>query len=121
MEQSVGPSPHQLSRRLHSHVGHHAQIESPLFMQQLPLAHQWIISIHQKGVIKLITQLLLQRPQAGEIHHKAAIIQSRGGKPNREAAAVAMHEAAVAWMLPLPMTAGIALKLLTAGVGGGRQ
>ena len=90
-------------------------------MKRLPLFEQGIILVDQKSVIKLITQLLFKRPEAGEIHHKAAIIQSRGGKPDGEATAVAMHETAVARMLPLPMTAGIALKLLTAGVGGGRQ
>ena len=83
-------------------------------MQRLPLLHQRIVSIHKERVIKLLAQLFFQRPEAGEIHHETAGIQPSGGKPERETAAVAMHEAAMARVLPLPVTTRIALKLLAA-------
>jgi len=97
-------------------------------MQALPFLQQGIISVHQKGVIKLITQLLVQGTQAGEVDHKSTSIQLGGGKPEGETAAVAMHEPAMALMAPLPMATGIPLELFAAaepgwwkGQGGGSR
>ena len=84
-------------------------------METLPLCEQRVVGIDEKGVIKLITQLLLQWTQAGEIDHKATGVQSLGCKPHREAAAIPVNKPAVAGMLPLAMTAGIPLKPLAAG------
>ena len=90
-------------------------------MQRLPLLHQRIVSIHKERVIKLLAQLLLQRPEAGEIHHEAASIQPSGSKPERKTAAVAVHKAAMPGVLPLSMATGIALEVLAAGVTSGRR
>ena len=60
------PSPRPTGLCFHPHVVHHPQIQSTLRMQRLPLLHQRIVSIHKERVIKLLAQLLLQRPEAGE-------------------------------------------------------
>tara|TARA_B100000674_G_C37072406_1_gene572228 strand:- start:128 stop:427 length:300 start_codon:yes stop_codon:yes gene_type:complete len=88
-------------------------------MQSLPFAKQRIILIHQKGVIELLTQFLLEGSKTGEIHHKTAFIEGCGRKPQDETAAVAMNKAAVAWVSPLAMAAGVALKQLAAAEAGG--
>ena len=87
-------------------------------MQPLPFPKQRIIAIHQKGVVKLLTQTLFEGSKTGEIHHKSARIQGVRREPEGEAAAVAMHEATVPRMTPLAMAAGIALKQLAAAVAG---
>ena len=69
----------------------------------------------ENKLVKLLAQLLLQRPKTGEIDYKATRIQLRCGKPQGETAAVPMHEAAVAGMTPLPMAAGGILELFAAG------
>ena len=63
LQEAVGPIPHQRCSRLHPHVVHHPKIERSPFMQPSPILKKRIIGIHQKGVIELITQLLLQRTQ----------------------------------------------------------
>ena len=89
-------------------------------MQLLPFIHEWVIGIHQKGVIELVAKLLVQGTQAGEVDHKATGIKLRCGEPEGETAAVAMHEPAMARMTPLPMAARVALKQLAAAeIGGG--
>ena len=118
-QQNIGPLPHQSCCGLHSNVLHHPQINCTEGIQTLPLVHEWIIRIHQKGVIKLVAKLLIQGAQAGEVDHKATGIQLRCGKPEGETTAVAMHEPAMARMTPLPMAAGVTLKQLAAAESGG--
>ena len=88
-------------------------------MQLLPFAHEWIISIHQKGVIELLAQFLLKGSKAGEIHHEAALIEGSGCEPQGETAAVTMHKAAMPWVSPLAMAAGVTLKQFAAAEGSG--
>ena len=90
-------------------------------MEGLPLREKGIITIDKKRVIKLLAQLGFQGSETGEIDDKATGIQLFCRKPDRETAAIAMHEAAMARMSPLPVTTGIALELLAAGVSGGGQ
>ena len=88
-------------------------------MQGLPLRQQRVVRIDQKGVVKLLSQLLLQFAQAREIHHEAVFIQLLGLEPKTKAAAVAVHKAAMAAVPPLPVATGVAAKGFAAGVGGG--
>ncbi len=90
-------------------------------MQALPLLHQRIISIDQKGVVKLIPKLLLQGPETGEIHHKPTWVEVGRGEPHSEAAAVTVHKPAMSRVLPLPMATGVPLEMLAAGVTSGGQ
>ena len=90
-------------------------------MQALPLLHQRIISIHQKGVIELVPELLLQGPETGEIHHKPTWVEVGRGEPHGEAAAVAVDKPAMPGVLPLPMATGVPLEMLAAGVTSGGQ
>ena len=90
-------------------------------MQLLPFRQEWVISIHEECVIKLMAKFLLKWPQAGEINHKAKGIKLPGCEPNRETTAVAMHKTAVTWMTPLPVTTGVAIEVLAAGMNGKRQ
>ena len=90
-------------------------------MQGLPLLHQRIISIHQKGVIELVPELLLQGPETGEIHHKPTWVEVGRGEPHGEAAAVTVDKPAMPWVLPLPMATGVPLEMLAAGVTSGGQ
>ena len=75
-------------------------------MQLLPLHQQGIIGINQKGVIELLPQAFFKGAKAGEINNEPAGIQLRCGEPEVETAAVPMHEAAMALVAPLPVTAG---------------
>ena len=89
-------------------------------MQLPPFVHEWIIGIHQKGVIELLAQFLLKGSKTGEIHHEPAFIEGSGCEPQSETAAVSMDEPAMAWVSPLVMAAGVALKQLAAAeIGGG--
>ena len=88
-------------------------------MQLLPFVHKWIIGIHQKSVIELPEQFLLKGSKTGEIHHEAALIEVCGCEPQRETAAVAMHKAAMPWVPPLAMAAGVTLKQFAAAEGSG--
>ena len=90
-------------------------------MQALPLLHERIIGIDQKGVIKLMPELLFQEPETGEIHHKPTLVEVFRSEPHSEATAVTVDKSAMSRMPPLPVTTGIPLKLLTAGVTSGRQ
>ena len=117
-EQGIGPSPHQLGRGLHAHVLQHPQIQGTQLVQPLPLRQKGIIGIHQEGVIKLLHQLPAQGTQAGEIHHKAVLIQVGGGKPQDKRAAIAMDKATVALVAPLAVAAGEAHESFAAGVDG---
>ena len=85
-------------------------------METLPVREQRIIAIHQKGVIKLLAELLLQRAQAGEINDKTAVIQLPCCEMHRERAVVSVHKTAMTGMTPLPMATGITLEVLAAGV-----
>ena len=85
-------------------------------MKALPFLQQRIIGIHQKGVIKLLTQLLVEWSQAGEINDKPTGIELSCCEMKHKTAAVTMHETAVAAVPPLPMTTGIALERFAAGV-----
>ena len=87
-------------------------------MQAPPLLQQGVICVGQKGVIKLITEALLERSKTGEIHHESAGIQLSGREPEGEATAVAVHKAAVTVVPPLTMAAGKALEGLAAGEPG---
>jgi hypothetical protein len=81
-------------------------------MQELPLVQEGVVGVHQKGVVELVRQLGFEVLEAGEINDKAVTIKVTGLKPTGETAAVAMHKAAVAWMAPLAMAAGIAAEAL---------
>ena len=60
-----------------------------------------------------------RRPAVGDADIVDQHVQLAGREPEREAAAVAVHEAAVARMTPLAVAAGIAAEGLRAGEGGG--
>ena len=70
-------------------------------------------------MIELIAQFLFEGSKPGEINNEATVIQLGRSKPQLEAAAIAVHEAAMTRMSPLPVAAGIALKQLAAGEGCG--
>ena len=86
-------------------------------MQLLPGGQQRIVSIDQKGVVELALQTLPQFGEAREIDDEAVLIELMGLKPAGEAAAVAMHEAAVPGVAPLAMGAGETAERLAAGIG----
>ena len=88
-------------------------------MQLLPFIHEWIIGIHQKGVIELLAQFLLKGSKTGKIHHESAFIKGSGCEPQGETAAIAMHKAAMPWVPPLAMAAGVTLKQFAAAEGSG--
>lgn len=121
LQQLVGPGPDQSRRRFHAHVLHHAEIQGSEVVQPLPFRQQWIIGIDQEGVVKLLPQPLLEGAKAGEINDKTADIQLRCGEPEVETAAVPMHEAAMSFVTPLPMTAGISAEGFAAAVRGRRN
>jgi hypothetical protein len=110
MQKLIGPCPNQLRAGLHPNVGHHAEIKSTKLMQSLPFLHQRIISIHKERVIELLTQLLFEWPQAGEINDKAARIKLSGREMKQETTAVAVHESAMTAVSPLTMATGVALE-----------
>ena len=121
LQQLIGPGPDQGCRCLHPNVLHHAEINGLEVVQPLPFRQQWIVDIDQKGVIELLPQALFEGAKAGEINNKPAGIQLRCGEPEIETAAVPMHEAAMALVAPLPVTAGIAAEAFAAAVGGRRN
>ena len=86
-------------------------------MQLAPGGEEGVIGIGQKGVVELICQPGFELFQAGEIHHKATVVEFSGPKPEAKTAAVAMHEAAVALVAPLAMATGITAESFTAAVG----
>ena len=90
-------------------------------MEGLPLREKGIITIDKKRVIKLLAQLGFQGSETGEIDDKATGIQLFCRKPDRETAAIAMHEAAMSFVTPLPMTAGISAEGFAAAVRGRRN
>ena len=90
-------------------------------MQPSPVFKKRIIGIDQKGVVELLPQAFFEGAKAGEINNKPAGIQLRCGEPEVETAAVPMHEAAMALVAPLPVTAGIAAEGFAAAVGGRRN
>ena len=110
MQKLIGPCPNQLRAGLHPNVGHHAEIKSTKLMQSLPFLHQRIIGIHKERVIELLTQLLFEWPQAGEINDKAARIEFSGREMKQETTAVAVHESAMTAVSPLTMATGVALE-----------
>ena len=61
-------------------------------------------------MIELLTQLLFEWPQAGEINDKAARIELSGREVKQETTAVAVHKAAMTAVTPLTMAAGVALE-----------
>ena len=121
LQQLVGPGPDQGRRRLHTHVFHHTEINGLEVVQPLPFRQQWIVDIDQKGVVELLPQALFEGAKAGEINNKTTGIQLRCGEPEVETAAVPMHEAAMALVAPLPVTAGIAAEAFAAAVRGRRN
>ena len=121
LQQLVGPGPDQGRRGLHAHVFHHTEINGLEIVQPLPFRQQWIVDIDQKGVVELLSQPLFEGAKAGEINNKTAGIQLRCGEPEVETAAVPMHEAAMALVAPLPVTAGIAAEGFAAAVRGRRN
>ena len=90
-------------------------------MQPSPVFKKRIIGIDQKGVVELLPQAFFEGAKAGKINNKPAVIQLRCGEPEVEAAAVPMHEATMALVAPLPVTAGIAAEGFAAAVGGRRN
>lgn len=63
MQKLIGPCPDQLSCGFHPHIGHHPQIQGTQIVKPLPFLQQWIVGIHQKRVVELLAQLLLERLQ----------------------------------------------------------
>ena len=119
LQKGIGPVPHQRRCGFHADVLHHTQVQSTHVVQALPLNQQRIISVDQKGVVKLLAKLLLKGPKAGEIDNEATFIQMRCRKPKREASAVAVNKTAVALVPPLAVTTGIPLEQLAAAETGG--
>ena len=81
---------------------------------ELDMLKDW----HEKNLQGKPEFHIISNDQGGEIHHEAVLIELRGPEPAGETTAVAVHEAAMAWMAPLPVAAGEAAERLRAGEGG---